>query len=242
MALEQESKRRTSRKLIKKRKPQRHTSVQFPERLKLKEGEDIYEDVTSGKGNPSQHMNQSVFSMIAAAGSRVDFHARFENESSDSEEDKPSSSLPDVSSQGTGVPLEGDIDTPPQLLEKSEKVEIQRGRKTASRATRALPELSLKTIEEQKYLARSGRLPSSTLLSPISSATNVTPRDAPVMSMMLEAQAQLDPSLSHSCTQKGELDSSKQLETHSSLVIRLMEIFGFEKPEEVISGMFSRRS
>lgn len=93
MALEQDSGKRVGRKLIKKRKPQRSSSLQYPERLKV--GNDEHEDVTAAKGMPAQQMNQSVFSMIAAAGSKVDFNARFEDGSSESEEETDPSSLPD---------------------------------------------------------------------------------------------------------------------------------------------------
>lgn len=92
MAPEQDSGKRVGRKLIKKRKSQRSSSLQYPERLQV--GNDEHEDVTAAKGMPAQQMNQSVFSMIATAGSKVDFNARFEDGSSESEEETDPSSLP----------------------------------------------------------------------------------------------------------------------------------------------------
>lgn len=92
MAPEQDSGKRVGRKLIKKRKSQRSSSLQYPERLQV--GNDEHEDVTAAKGMRAQQMNQSVFSMIAAAGSKVDFNARFEDGSSESEEETDLSSLP----------------------------------------------------------------------------------------------------------------------------------------------------
>lgn len=92
MAPEQDSGKRVGRKLIKKRKTQRSSSLQYPERLKV--GNDEHEDVTAAKGMPAQQMNQSVFSMIATAGSKVDFNARFEDGSSESEEETDPSALP----------------------------------------------------------------------------------------------------------------------------------------------------
>lgn len=92
MAPEQDAGKRVGRKLIKKRKPQRSSSLQYPERLKV--GNDEHEDVTAAKGMPAQQMNQSVFSMIATAGSKVDFNARFEDGSSESEEETDPSALP----------------------------------------------------------------------------------------------------------------------------------------------------
>src|SRR5271155_510497 len=75
------------RKLTKKNKnPRRMPSTHIPERLRG--GEDEDEDVTApnkAAPTPAQYLNQSVFSMIAAAGSRTNFNARFD-ESSDSED------------------------------------------------------------------------------------------------------------------------------------------------------------
>jgi len=86
---EEAKKYRVGRKLTKKaRPPHRLPSAHIPERLR--DGDDAQEDVTApvkGAHGPPQYMNQSVFSMIAAAGSRTDFNARFD-ESSDSEDEQ----------------------------------------------------------------------------------------------------------------------------------------------------------
>ncbi|KAK5258316.1 Sterol 3-beta-glucosyltransferase, partial [Exophiala xenobiotica] len=86
--LESPSKPSGGRKL-QKRNPNLHRlpSSHIPSRLSL--GADAQDDVTApsrGRNAPAQYMNQSIFSMIAAAGSRTDFNARFD-ESSDSEEE-----------------------------------------------------------------------------------------------------------------------------------------------------------
>jgi sterol 3beta-glucosyltransferase len=61
-------------------------SSRIPDRFK--DDDDIQEDVAApprdAKGRDVQYMNQSIFSMIAAAGSRSDFHSRFDD-SSDSD-------------------------------------------------------------------------------------------------------------------------------------------------------------
>lgn len=60
-----------------------------------------------------------------------------------------------------------------------------------------------------------------------------------MMSRMLEAEAQLGASAQGLDIPKLETGVPKPLEinhSHTSLVMRLREIFGFEKPEEVISG------
>lgn len=229
--------KRVGRKLTKKRKPQ-HPYMQYPE--KFKDGDDAQEDVAATTGKPAQYMNQSVFSMIAAAGSKVDFHARFEDESSDSEDEDEA-----LKAQSH---LEGHLaDTHPQQRTDEQhgntvapgKSERQQEKSFGHQSTRSLPKLSLRTIKERKYMSQSSRLPTTELDPPLHRLKSNTPRDAPVMSRMLEAQAQLHSSSIQSKGKDedselpGQIDGSKR---PSSLVVRLKEIFEFETPEEVISG------
>ncbi len=105
----------------------------------------------------------------------------------------------------------------------------------------SLSKLNLTTIEEKHLASDStglpiGQLPICTLHPP-----NSTPREAPVMSRMLEAEAHLVASTQGLDIPKLDIDDPKHLEinhSQTSLVMRLREIFGFEKPEEVISGPF----
>jgi sterol 3beta-glucosyltransferase len=248
MAPEQD-KKRVGRKLVKKCKSQRNFSIQYPERLKLREGEDVHEDVTASKGRPPQHLHQSVFSMIAAAGSKVDFHARFEDGSSDSEEGEELSGgdrdnpniLPqefadkqgDILSVAQGLAQE-DIKSPSDRL----GLHCDKGR--GDWPGRTLPKLNLRTIEERNYMSQSSRLPTGELMPSLPSPSSVTPRDAPVMSMMLQAKAQLDSFKIATDSQIEDSGISGDKAKPSSLAIRLKEIFGFEEPEEVISGMWER--
>lgn len=74
------------------------------------------------------------------------------------------------------------------------------------------------------------------------SQRGVTPRDAPVMSRMLEAEAQLGTSTELTVSEKESSQELKNVQlgaSKSSLVIRLKEIFGFVTAEEVISGLLS---
>ena len=231
------------RKLSKKGKPLRASSVQYPARLQ--EGEDAQEDVTAAKGEPAQHMNQSVFSMIAAAGSKVDFNARFEEESSDSDGE---SQLPPTRGDVEGHPNHARART--EFDEKHEenlptgKSRMPWGESAEHRGVRSLPKLDLRTIKEQQNSASQNlRLPSSEDLSHHDSLTGVNPRDAPVMSMMLEAQAEFGPStppmeIGVAHTEDRHLADGENIPT--SLTIRLMEIFDFEKPEVVVSGIWKR--
>lgn len=187
------------------------------------------EDVTAPKGRSGQYMNQSVFSMIAAAGSKVDFHARFEGESSDSEDDDQAPSKPSVVEEQ----LEGRQD---DSVTRS-KSKRQQGKSVEGRGFCHLPKLNLKTIKEKNYMSQSVWLPSKNVPSDVESPKGVTPRDAPVMGKMLEAQATLRPSIPLSDIDERIPEDEKDFGSPTGLRTRLMEIFGFESPEEVISGM-----
>ena len=227
MAPQEELPKHVGRKLTKRRKPLRTSSVQYPDRLK--EGDDVNEDVTAPKGQSGQYMNQSVFSMIAAAGSKVDFHARFEGESSDSEDDDQAPSKPPVVEDQ----LEGRKD---DSVTRS-KTKRQQGKSVEGRGFRHLPKLNLKTIKEKNYMSQSVWLPTKNVPSDVGSPKGVTPRDAPVMGKMLEAQATLSPSIPLSDIEERLPEDEKDVGSPTGLRTRLMEIFGFESPEEVISGM-----
>jgi sterol 3beta-glucosyltransferase len=239
---EEDHKRREVRKIVKRRKPHRICSVLYPERLQ--QGDDASEDVTAPKGNAPHYMNQSVFSMIAAAGSKADFHAQFDDGSSGSETEP-------VLPMGHGIKAqraEPSQDSPGEKQQDVPKKSDQAkdGKKRPeSRLRRSLPRLNLRTPKEKNYMSASGILPPRDESSPERPLhRTVTPRDAPVMSRMLEAEARLststtlvdagpEPSLKSQSSKSSEAQSGKGTTT---LVTRLMEIFGFEQPEEVLSG------
>lgn len=65
-------------------------TMELPDRLKDNgKEEDNEEDVLQPQGGMFMNMNQSIFGLIAAAGSTVDFHDRFEGQSSEDEDDVP---------------------------------------------------------------------------------------------------------------------------------------------------------
>lgn len=235
MPSEQDSKERVRRKLTKRRKPQRYPSVQYPERLK--EGDDAQEDVTAAKGRPAQYANQSVFSMIAAAGSKTDFHSRFDDESSDSNDEAPTRASALEKNAPSAPSLERTVGQEGEMIERA----AQARHKVQSHEQdllRSLPKLNLRTIREKKYMSQSSLHLSAEQSPSAESPKGVTPRDAPVMSRMLEAQAQLG---THTAlTDLGTDGSQDQKQTvptgKGDLVNRLKEIFGFVTAEEVISG------
>ena len=241
MPSEEQGKRRFGRKLTKKKLPQRHSSVQFPERLRG--GEDIHEDVAAPKTRAGQSMNQSVFSMIAAAGSKTDFHARFdEDESSDSggERDVPNRNLAGTHNT-SAEPQVAEEDSRAVTASSKKKSGHHRGILSEHKFTRALPRMHLRTQKEKNYMSRSTRLPSvGAPATGDSIMGSPTPRDAPVMSRMLEAQAQLSAStLGVEIPLLDELSPLEETNVPTSLALRLKTIFGYRNPEEVISGKHS---
>ncbi len=239
MAPQHDLHKMVGRKLTKKRKPLRASSVQYPARLK--EGEDAQEDVTAARGEPAQHMNQSVFSMIAAAGSKVDFNARFEEEeSSDSDDENQASPVPTTVDERSNYPrTQMPLDEHHEDKFQRGSPRTPQGKSAEHEGLHSLPKLDLRTIKEQNYMSQSLCLPSSERLDQQASPTGVTPRDAPVMSMMLEAQAGLTPSTSSLETRNTRVEDTHLAvgkDAPTGLANRLMEIFGFERPEEVISG------
>lgn len=232
MAPERDVPRRVGRKLTKRRKPERQPSVQYPE--SLKEGEDAQDDVTAAKGRPAQYVNQSVFSLIAAAGSKVDFNARFDDDSSGSEDEPEPTAIirdhaapiaPTVASHNRDELVVGE-DSPSRRDQKTPGPQI------------SLPKLNLRTRQEKNYMSQSNIHEWSGQKTSNEGSKGFTPRDAPVMGQRLEAQAQLDVFTDLSGT-KDVVESDTQEEEQrgrTTLVARLMEIFAFEQPEDVIAG------
>ena len=229
MSSDQPSPVRTRRKLKRRNPPISVSSVQYPE--KLKEGDDAHEDVTAHEGNPAQYMNQSVFSMIAAAGSKVDFNARFEEESSESEDDtKVHSSLKEMGHPVQSRPDHSDSQSTSHSPGMSPHTKARNPRLPT------LPRLNLRTTQERDYMSQSTILPRTpTPLTGEADIKGLTPRDAPLLTQMLKAQAkERSPGQGHG------LDTSATdpvfVDASTSLVLRLKDIFGFETAEDVISG------
>ena len=231
---------REERKLLKKRKPERVASVQYPDRLK--EGEDANEDAAAVTGNPGQSVNQSVFSMITRAGSNTDFHKRFDEESSDSDNDA-----------GTGIPPSMSEPGPTRLKMKIESAMPKQGgaasgssaKLTAKRLTDDPPERTEIPVLQVEDTESDDPMSHSTLLPPIKPEDEsllrkvLTAGNAPVMSQMLEAHADFISSDDRSDSPRAEVSNLEKKEEQTakkSLSEQLKDIFSFEDPEEVIAG------
>ena len=236
MPPEGDLKKRVGRKLTKKRREGHQVTMEIPERFK--DGDDADEDITLLPG-ATAYMNQSVFGMIAAAGSQVDFNARFDAQSSDEEDD-----------ENDGP------DTPPVQAPSRSSLQVEKTRKDKAAPK---PEKHRRKFSESKLLRSFPRMGSSKskskssatpedLPSPSSSTEAPTPklqrshaslRDQSGMSRMLEAKAELSmrPSFDVPRNSRDTLGLMGGIaEQPSSLANRLMEIFNFEAAEDVIEG------
>lgn len=242
-----DSKKRVSRKLTKRPKQMfRLPSSQIPERLRY--GDDAQEDVAAPAQDANgrqQYMNQSVFSMVAAAGSKTDFHSRFDD-SSDSEVEDGTATAPVLSSYGSagltrrleggGISSEEVANKGDQYAGESSKKHTRK--KSENRLFQSLPKLHLRSSRKS---GRTAPIDVSQTLTDEKHTTEQsdksTPSEAPVMTRMAEAKARFD--ASSSGTLKESESSLGRGRRHSSprtlLETRLMEVFGFERPERVIS-------
>jgi sterol 3beta-glucosyltransferase len=226
------TKRKVSKKLVKRQAiPERKKSLQYPPGLEP--GDDVDDDVTAPKGAPQfMNPNQSVYSLIKAAGSKKDFHARFDDESSSSSSDteREDAGTNKYTREGASSAL------PQDEQQRSLDVKKTRGRHADSKLRRSLPKLSIRSKKEKDYMIHSTILPSQ-VDGQNAQLQHSTPRDAPVMSRMLEAQSMLDEAAEDAVKEVKEEDEmlASQGRNQVGLKERLQEIFGFDSAEEVVS-------
>lgn len=223
MGHDEDVKKRVARKLTKRKKEGHQSTVKMPSHLE--EGEDVEDDCTALHGMNS-YVNQSVFGMIAAAGSQADFNARFDGASSDDEEE---TAAPSPASTGSQVGKQ----RKDKATGKSEEKKSHR-RLSGHNLLRSLPRLGTKHKSKDK---QSGSpVPESPSDTSSLTTHNASSRDAPVMSRMLEAKAELEMRPSFDMQRQGYDGKTEDNggPSTSSLAKRLMEIFNFDQPEKVI--------
>ncbi|KAI1338154.1 glycosyltransferase family 1 protein [Xylariaceae sp. FL0016] len=249
---EDSTRRRVSKKLQKRRIEGHQPTMELPERFRDDEDDD--EDVVppSQGLNMFMNMNQSIFGLIAAAGSSVDFNDRFEGQSSDEDEILDS----DLSAGKHGEQEDIAKSTILKKRSSSTKKGGDKHRRTISgQLLKSLPQLS-------KFSTRSLSRNSSKLQSQQPSGSVPPPepsgdharathsrsptfdsesakreaRVAPVMSRMLEARAEASsrPSFDLERLSGDHRRSEGGDAEHSTLSRRLKQIFEFDQPEDVI--------
>ncbi|KAI9680744.1 MAG: Sterol 3-beta-glucosyltransferase [Caeruleum heppii] len=217
---------RSTRKLLKKNRSRHRSSTDIPE--KFKDGEDANEDVAAPRAGPAApHLNQSVFSMIAAAGSRTDFNARFDDSSSDGDdEDEGDQDLDPI----TGVPAARGQELSSEPLKTANKF---RKRRNDHKLLKSLPKLSFKgrdreqrDAESQTNLRASGSISQDRL----SSSSPAKTRDHDVQKDAQSGRPSSELGFAAQVT-----DDEEQGVATTGLAGRLMDIFNFTEPEEVVA-------
>ncbi|KAH8160303.1 hypothetical protein CIB48_g7936 [Xylaria polymorpha] len=239
--------RRFSRKLLKRNSEGRRPTTEFPDRFKdLRDDAD--EDVVPPSQGPSifMHMNQSIFGLIAAAGSTVDFNDRFEGQSSDEDDnadDNEDGNEHDIESGGKGKNKQREQAAKTIVLKKSPSGKERdiagnkQRRGISGQLLQSLPQLSrLPTRSPNKRPGLQPPQPSETRdhtdrettippagesrSSPIEASTaDREQRQAPVMSRMLEARAEMSsrPSFDlEACRETNKTTTMKQQEVAKS--------------------------
>ena len=232
MASEGDLKKRVARKLTKRRKEGHQVTMDIPERFR--DGDDADEDCTAPPDSKA-YMNQSVFGMIAAAGSQVDFNARFDGQSSDEED---TSEEPSSQSSEKDVQLKVDKTRQSKPARTSEK---HKRKFSEHKLLRSITGVGSKSKSKSSSQSTSpAPEPSSEAHTPeIQVERTISHRDAPVMSRMLAARAELSmrPSFDMNRASEDNTPTDDIGETTSSILAkRLKEIFEFEKAEDVIEG------
>ncbi|KEY74708.1 hypothetical protein S7711_05459 [Stachybotrys chartarum IBT 7711] len=235
---ENERLRRVANRLQKRKHQGSPQTPGLPEPLQDSD-EDEADDGASSQGPPVFfNMNQSIFGLIAAAGSKVDFTNRFDGDSSSDDESpepsvKPKPGLPQDLSQTT-------ILEPPKKEKKHGHIRKISGSKLLkslpslpkrrSKSKREPSKLSI-PIEDPSESSDAPDIPMPPFLPPNSERN----RPPPVMSRMLEAKAEMASRPSFDIERFSGEHSRPGVGGDSSLLAqRLMEIFEFDEPEKVI--------
>lgn len=232
-------------------------TAELPEPLQGSD-DDTSENVGFAQTSPmAVNMNQSIFGLIAAAGSRVDFNTRFDDGSSDED---------DGEGEGDEDPLKPlssrhrDL-SQTAILGSFPAKDRRLGHKKKLSGHRLLK--SFASLPRRKSGRGSGKVwePTEEVDEPSESSEPPSPkkpseqldeedlRVAPVMSRMLEAQAEMASRSSFDIdierdssgpdrTDEGEEEREEEGEgSHvTALARKLMEIFDFDEPECVIEG------
>ncbi|KAJ5103748.1 hypothetical protein N7532_004277 [Penicillium argentinense] len=219
----------------------RHSSDHLPERFK--DGDDAQMDYTAppqGVGSRDgnfHYMHQSLFGVIAAVGSRSDFRGRFDDLSdSDDEPDKLPQMQPHQLQSPSQESSPDRYQTRISTETKTEDEAEERGRQhrrtiSETKLLQKLPGLRSKDRADDP-----SNLNSSTLTLQPRRTRSATPRAAPILTRMVQAQDRFEKgNMAESLSLRPETPSETRDEsTASALSTRLMQMFGFEKPEKVL--------
>lgn len=219
----------------------------MPERLR--NGDDAgEEEITANSEGPTMYMdmNQSIFGLIAAAGSRVDFTDRFQPPSSDEGESGDSEAENEPIARTTIFRRHAKSPKPDDKAHHRRKLSDHK----LLRSLPALPRFGRSRLKKDQSprvkspAAGPSDSKSDDVFSDGGTSQSVDDdivdekRLAPVMSRMLEAQAEMAARPSFDIeTASGGAGLIAEGDEISPLARKLKEIFEFDEPEEVIEGM-----
>jgi sterol 3beta-glucosyltransferase len=232
--------------------------MELPDRLK-ETADEVDEDVVPQQGGQQMfmNMNQSIFGLIAAAGSTAHFNDRFEEHSSDEDE-----AVDDPSDGGKGKSRDKQREdiTKSQILKKSssDKADKKHRRRISTQLLQSLPQLPRLSTKSRSKISKlkspplnveTPELPAvdshkDDSAEPTSPDIEITVADrdgrtAPVMSRMLEARAEMVARPSFDLERRsGDVGRGGDASTSNDteLAMRLKEIFEFDQPEKVLEG------
>ena len=243
-AADDDVKKRVTRKLQKKKRNESSLTVELPERLQSSDESDSDETVPTQGPPMFVNMNQSIFGLIAAAGSRVDFNDRFDGSSSDEEDGH----------HGKDRNVGGDLAKTSVLKgsRKDKDKDKHRRKLSGHKLLHSLPMLPKLRSKSKRQSSRLSSTAEETNESSEASGANTPPaltltrhdsRLAPVMSRMLEARAEVSSRPSFDLDRLSSDVSQTSEGELPPLAKKLMEIFEFDEPEQVIEGWcFAPRS
>ena len=247
---ERDGERKRPRRLQKKRPEMPSSTPELPEPLQDSD-DSADEQFPDHLATPmSVNMNQSIFGLIAAAGSRVDFNTRFDGNSSDEEDSK------DTQPETQGLAQTAVLASSSKDSSKDSPKDERRGHKKPRSKHRLLRSIATLPKLKSKAKRQSSRLSQPNLevgpetdepsdSSELSSQPAVAlPRSSKrrpsVLSRMLEARAEMSSRPSFDIERKSsDLPPSDDSSEATLLAKRLMEIFEFDEPEQVVEGIVS---
>ncbi|KAI1164927.1 glycosyltransferase family 1 protein [Nemania serpens] len=257
------ARRRLSSRLFRQKSDGRRPTMDFPDRFKNLRV-DADEDVRPPNQGPNilVNMNQSIFGLIAAAGSTVDFNDRFEGQSSDEDDNNDNSNGADTKEKGKGKRKQLEQVAQTTILNEGS---FGKGKDaTDEKPRRRIPGHLLQSLPQLPHLAKRpmskpsvppkpSRLPQPSDKTDHDSGTSTSPstgpqsptievtttgyeeQRAPVMSRMLDARAEMSSRPSFDLEGLSRDQQNDGDETGAGALARkLKEIFEFDHLEEVI--------
>lgn len=233
MTPDEEAKKRVPRESTNPRKEDRQVTMEIPERFR--DGDDADEDCATLHG-AIPNINQSLFGLMARETKPPTYNTRFDPGSSDEEDNlgKP-----------TRKSSESHINDS-RTEQKAGRHEGHRRKLSESKLIRSFSRISSRSKSKSINPAQGSRTPSPLQESPLETTTpdieypRLQQKNAPVMSRMLDAQAELSsrPSFDIPRKSKDDADLDDGGQPRDRLAVKLMEMFGFETLEDVIEGRF----